>query len=41
MGMLPLKDLFCNRKIEINIDLSEVKILFEGFKLPTLALQNL
>jgi hypothetical protein len=32
-GLLPLKDMFRNREIEINIDLSELKILFEAFKL--------
>jgi hypothetical protein len=32
-SLLPLKDLFRNQKIEINIDLSELKSLFEAFKL--------
>lgn len=31
--MLPLRDLFRNKEIEINIDLRELKSLFETFKL--------
>jgi len=31
--LLPLKNLFRNKKIEINIDLNELKNLFEALKL--------
>jgi len=30
---LPLKDLFCNKEIEINIDLGQVKNVFETLKM--------
>ena len=31
--MLQLKDVFCNRKIELGITLNELKIAFEGLGL--------
>ncbi|MBU1110148.1 hypothetical protein KKB83_00835 [Patescibacteria group bacterium] len=30
---LPLKDLFCNKKLEFGLALSDLKVLFEGLGL--------
>jgi hypothetical protein len=37
--MLPLKDLFCNHKLEFDISLNDLKIAFDemGLKQPRLA----
>jgi hypothetical protein len=33
-GLLPLKDLFCNQKLEFDIELNRIKVLFSELKLP-------